>query len=45
VIVAVATPAAFAAKAATTTIPIVFLSPKIRSALVSSPASPGRTAT
>ena len=37
--------AAFAAKAATTTIPIVFLAPKTRSDLVLSPASPGRAAT
>jgi putative tryptophan/tyrosine transport system substrate-binding protein len=45
VIVAGTTSAAFAAKAATTTVPIVFSSPKIRSGLILSPASPGLTAT
>ena len=40
------TASALAAKAATTTIPIVFMaSPKTRSGLVLSPASPGRAAT
>ena len=39
------TPGALAAKAATTTIPIVFGVPKTRSSLVLSRASPGRVAT
>ena len=38
-------PAAFAAKAATTTIPSCSALPKTRSGLVLSPASPGRAAT
>ena len=45
VIVAGNSSAAFAAKGATTTIPIVFTPPKIRLGLVLSPASPGRAAT
>ena len=38
-------PSAFAAKAATSTIPIVFVSAPIRSGSALSPASPGRAAT
>src|SRR5262245_1159553 len=44
-IAALAPPAAFAAKAATTTIPIVFIAGSIRSRLVSSRALTGRAAT
>jgi hypothetical protein len=45
VIIAVTSPAALAAKAATATIPIVFNTPMIRSASVSSPALRGQVAT
>jgi ABC-type uncharacterized transport system substrate-binding protein len=45
VIAATATPAAIAAKAATTTIPIAFIAAKNRSGSVLSPASTGRAAT